>query len=155
MFAASNSCLALQGSSAWFVTGGGERARIFSSDDKGLHWKVAETTVKTGNQSSGLFSIAFRNEQLGIAVGGDFKAPHQFPSDNILVTRNGGENWDPIHSQGLSGLYLSCASWLQDQNDKVLVVEGASITIALNTAVSGEQYFWAVGPQGTFARIHK
>ncbi len=57
-FAASGTCLAVLGSSnAWIGTGGGARARVFRSTDRGRTWSVADTPIHAGNASLGnLFS---------------------------------------------------------------------------------------------------
>ena len=48
-FAASGTCLAVQGkSNVWFGTGGGSIARIFRSTDGGDTWKVSETPMLSG-----------------------------------------------------------------------------------------------------------
>src|SRR5262249_30613636 len=70
-FAASNSCLTVEGeSNVWFVTGGASVARVFRSTDRGKTWKVAETAMHPANASTGLFSVAFRDARNGVAVGG-------------------------------------------------------------------------------------
>src|SRR5215467_9719649 len=54
-FAASNSCLAVQGlKDVWFGTGGADVARVFHSADRGKTWSVAETPIHPANTSSGI-----------------------------------------------------------------------------------------------------
>src|SRR5262249_54321804 len=70
-FAASGSCLIARGKTdAWFVTGGAKTARVFHSTDRGRSWEAAETPVATGAASAGAFSIAFRDKDHGLIVGG-------------------------------------------------------------------------------------
>ena len=58
-FAASNSCLVVQGkSNVWFATGGTKVARVFTSNDRGKTWRVTETPMHPANASSGIFSLA-------------------------------------------------------------------------------------------------
>ena len=58
-FAASNTQLAVQGSSnAWIATGGGGEARVFRSTDRGRTWTVSASGIP-GGTSAGLFGIAF------------------------------------------------------------------------------------------------
>jgi len=53
-FAASGTCLAVQGSSnVWIATGGGTRARVFRSTDRGRTWSVADTPVHAGGSAEG------------------------------------------------------------------------------------------------------
>ncbi|GAC1649590.1 MAG: oxidoreductase [Gemmatimonadaceae bacterium] len=92
-FAASGSCLAVQGArNVWIGTGGGGRARVFRSTDRGEHWTVADTPVRAGGPSAGIFSIAFRDALHGVVVGGDYRRP-QDSGENVAVTRDGGHTW--------------------------------------------------------------
>src|SRR5207253_4898522 len=69
-FAASGTCLITQGESdVWFATGGAKKARLFHSKDRGQNWEVRETPIVAGAESAGIFSIAFRDKQHGMAVG--------------------------------------------------------------------------------------
>ncbi len=92
-FAASGTCLVAQGSSdAWFGTGGGGRARVFRSTDRGRTWAVADTPIRAGIASAGVFSLAFRDADHGVAVGGDYKSVDD-PAGNIALTFDGGKTW--------------------------------------------------------------
>ncbi len=105
-FAASNSSLALAalrtkpGGSreVWFATGGPEGSRViryrhFSGGDP-------ETVSQTSSDvpgfpksvGGGIFSIYFRNEERGIAVGGDYTKPND-PSGTEAWSSDGGEHW--------------------------------------------------------------
>src|ERR1044072_5048092 len=55
-------------------------------------WQVAATPIKAGNDSSGIFSLAFRDALLGVAVGGDYKKTDE-ASDNVARTTDGGATW--------------------------------------------------------------
>src|SRR5579872_2370671 len=55
-FAASGSCITVQGNSnVWFATGG-KVARVFHSTDAGRTWTVADTPLIHGPDSAGIFS---------------------------------------------------------------------------------------------------
>ena len=90
-FAASGTCIAVAGSSIWFGTGG-KVARVFRSHDRGKTWTASETPIVHANDSSGIFSIAFRDPSHGVIVGGDYKHPEQGES-NIAFTSDGGITW--------------------------------------------------------------
>jgi photosystem II stability/assembly factor-like uncharacterized protein len=95
-FAASGTCLVIQGSAnAWFGTGGAARARVFRSTDRGLTWSVADTPIMAGNSSSGIFSLAFADAQHGLAVGGDYRKERD-SGDNLASTSDGGKTWSFI-----------------------------------------------------------
>lgn len=92
-FAASGTCISVQGrDNVWFGTGGGAVSRVFRSTDRGQTWKVATTPIKSGNASSGIFSIAFKDARNGVAVGGDYQQVNE-ASDNVARTTDGGATW--------------------------------------------------------------
>lgn len=99
-FAASGSCIAVEGkANVWFATGG-TAARVFHSGDAGKTWTVVETPIVHGKDSSGIFSIAFRDAIHGVIAGGDYKQPAK-GGPNLAFTGNGGRTWKlaPISPQ--------------------------------------------------------
>ncbi len=91
-FAASGTCVAVEGkSSVWFATGG-KVARVFRSSDAGKSWSVAETPIVHGADSEGIFSIAFRDARHGVIAGGDYKHPEKGGA-NLAFTEDGGATW--------------------------------------------------------------
>ena len=94
-FAASNSCIAILRSSSdtniWFATGG-KVARVFHSPDRGRSWQVVETPMIHGADSTGIFSIAFRDAMHGAIAGGDYKHPND-DGPNLAFTSDGGKSW--------------------------------------------------------------
>ncbi len=101
-FAASGTCLTVQGDRhAWFVTGGGQQARVYRSDDRGRTWTAHETPVTTGSASSGLFSVVFRDAEHGVALGGDYREPAR--PGPVILTDDGGRSWKRAEGAGLSG----------------------------------------------------
>lgn len=103
-FAASNRALAVgPGGRAWMVTGGAERARVFSSLDNGLTWRVTDAPVAAG-PTGGLFGVFFEKDgRRGVVVGGDHKDETR-ASPNIAVTADGGRTWKLAAHEGPSGL---------------------------------------------------
>jgi photosystem II stability/assembly factor-like uncharacterized protein len=91
-FAASGTCIAVQGkTNVWFATGG-KVARVFRSTNAGKAWTVAGTPMIHGPDSAGIFSIAFRDATHGVIAGGDYKHPQQ-DSPNLAFTNDGGLTW--------------------------------------------------------------
>ncbi len=96
-FAASNSCIALLRSDLasnrdiWFATGG-KAARVFHSADRGGTWEVFDTPINHGLDSTGIFSIAFRDSLHGVIAGGDYKHP-DVDGPNLAFTSDGGRTW--------------------------------------------------------------
>jgi photosystem II stability/assembly factor-like uncharacterized protein len=126
-FAASGTCLVVQGSGhAWFATGGAKTTRVFRSTDRGRTWTAHETPVWAGTPSSGLFSLAFRNAENGVAVGGDYKRPEE-AGGYVARTSDGGRTWTLAEGRQPAG-YRSAVAHMP----------GASMPI-----------FVAVGPTGT------
>ena len=73
----SSSSMTTVGSDVWFGSGGAQ-ARIFHSRDGGYTWDVRSTPiVHNPAHGAGIFSVAFRTRELGLAVGGDLDDPAQ------------------------------------------------------------------------------
>lgn len=117
-FAASGTEITSQGKHAWFVTGGGDHARVWRSADRGRTWEVQATPMAAG-ASAGLFGIAMENDRHGLATGGDYQVPHDSGA-NLLRTTDGGESWafagrtEPVGvrwglTTGGHGLFLATA----------------------------------------------
>jgi photosystem II stability/assembly factor-like uncharacterized protein len=99
-FAASGTNVTVFGTShAWFGTGAAARARVLRSTDRGRSWQIAETPLAAG-QSSGIYSVAFRDALHGVIVGGDY-AKELDAVDNAAVTDDGGKTWSLV--KGLRG----------------------------------------------------
>jgi photosystem II stability/assembly factor-like uncharacterized protein len=97
-FAASGTCLVVGGKQdAWFGTGG-RAARVFRSTDRGQTWKVSTTPITSGADSTGIFSIAFRDAKHGIVVGGDYKNMAEGKA-NAARTTDGGVTWELLASR--------------------------------------------------------
>ncbi len=126
-FAASGSALAVSGTDyVWFGTGGTAKPRIFFSEDAGENWRTIDASFTNGNSSSGIFSMCFKDELNGIAVGGDYKNDKN-NSGNCAISGDGGLSWTPI-SANQPGGYRSCVAW------------DAAYNIYLTTGTSGSDY---------------
>jgi photosystem II stability/assembly factor-like uncharacterized protein len=91
-FAASGSCLVVQGHrNVWFATGG-KIARIFHSTNRGQTWEIFDTPLIHGPESAGIFSIFFRDAKHGAIAGGDYQHSTQ-SGPNLAFTSNGGRSW--------------------------------------------------------------
>src|SRR6266850_606363 len=128
-FAASGTCIAVEGKkNVWFVTGG-SAARVFRSQDAGETWSVAETPIVHGTASAGIFSVAFRDQKHGVIAGGDYKEPNKDVA-SVAITSDGGKSWKmsrltPQH-------YFSAISFLPSERRVV--------------AVGTRQYAWTESP---------
>jgi photosystem II stability/assembly factor-like uncharacterized protein len=177
-FAASNSSVALgkrfqQGIHpiAWFGTGGKSGPRIYRLEGTfaevsnyrpellNHHWTAVSVPLASGNASSGVFSLAFRDDQHGMAVGGDYQKPND-STGTAAWTADGGQHWTaaakPPHG------YRSTVAW--DENVKAWIAAGpngsdisyddgktwASLDNGNWNAISLP---WIVGPKGRIAKL--
>jgi photosystem II stability/assembly factor-like uncharacterized protein len=165
-FAASGTCLAIQGSSnVWIGTGGGAKARVFRSADRGRTWSVAETPVQAGTNASGIFSVAFADANNGVVVGGDYTKPRGL-SPNVAITSDGGRTWR-APSGPLPQGYMSGAAFVPGTAGRSIVAVGLGGTAVSNdrgeswamvdtlgynsVAFATHDAGWAVGPRGRIA----
>lgn len=163
-FAASGTCMVTRGESdVWFCTGGARAARVFHSDDRGKTWKVSETPLLAGGESAGVFSIAFRDRDRGVIVGGDYLKPDGTEATGA-VTADGGKTWKLIEKPLP---FRSGVAWAQDRwvavgtsGSDVSADDGASWkpldrekynSVAFTATGDG----WAVGPKGRIAKFVK
>jgi photosystem II stability/assembly factor-like uncharacterized protein len=123
-FAASGTCITTQGTAnVWFATGG-KAARVFRSTNAGKTWTVAETPIIHGQDSTGIFSIAFRDATHGVIAGGDYKHPDQ-DGPNLAFTNDGGLTWtlSPVSPQK----YFSAVAFAKPHsNSEAIVIVGSS-----------------------------
>jgi photosystem II stability/assembly factor-like uncharacterized protein len=124
-FAASGQCITTDhGRRAWFGTGGAAQARVFRSDDGGASWSVAATPLNSG-PTAGIFALAFRGQQHGLAVGGDFLAETASP-DNFAGTADGGASWNLLPAAPPE--YRSGATWLDGHTALAVGPSGSDVS---------------------------
>ncbi|EWM10970.1 oxidoreductase [Kutzneria sp. 744] len=104
-FAASGQCVATSGANdAWIGSGGGTQSRVYHSADRGRTWHATATPLPS-NASSGVFAVAFRDRNHGVAVGGDYSPPN---AGAAATSRDQGRTWQAASVGG----YRSGAAWL-------------------------------------------
>jgi photosystem II stability/assembly factor-like uncharacterized protein len=164
-FAASGTNIAVYGRNhAWIGLGAASHARVLRTSDGGRSWKVSETPIKSG-QSSGIFSICFRDASHGVIVGGDYQKEKE-AVDNLAITSDGGQTWKPVN--GLTGF-----------RSVVAYVPGARTLVAIGPAggdysvddgqtwkpitgpgfdtfsfARGKKVGWAAGARGGIGRLN-
>jgi photosystem II stability/assembly factor-like uncharacterized protein len=162
-FAASGQCITTAGGrDAWFATGGDAIARVFHSGDRGLTWTVANTPVRSG-PSAGIFALAFRDPQHGIAAGGDFLAPAASP-DALALTSDGGATWQL--NPNAPDEYRSGAHWVTGRDVITVGPSGSDVSTdagrtwqgfdegSFDTVdCAGGHACWAAGEQGRVAYL--
>ncbi|MDI1318035.1 oxidoreductase [Flavobacterium sp.] len=122
-FAASNTNICIKGNKTWFVSGG-KKSRVFYSADKGTTWQVFDTPIINGQAMTGIFTVDFYNEQIGVIAGGNYDVPNQ-NSKNKAITYDGGKTWKLIADNAAFG-YTSCIQFVPKSGGKQLVSVGAS-----------------------------
>jgi photosystem II stability/assembly factor-like uncharacterized protein len=150
------------GRQAWFATGGNAIARVFRTRDGGKSWKVANTPVRSG-PTAGIFALAFRDTENGLAVGGDFLAPTVAP-DHMALTGDGGRSWRLVTQA--PNEYRSGAHWVDDRSAIVVGPSGSDASFDRGRSWQGfdEGSFdtvdcvkggacWASGEQGRVAYL--
>lgn len=142
-FAASNTCIAVNGArDAWFATGGGA-ARVFLTHDAGESWSVADTPVVHGSPSQGIFSIAFEDSLHGVIAGGDYKNPDQGGS-NLATTDDGGKTWK-VATPPETKFFSAIAYVLGGNGAKGWITVGASATAFSPDGLRSWSFFLPAG----------
>jgi photosystem II stability/assembly factor-like uncharacterized protein len=163
-FAASGTCLVTHGEKdVWFATGGAKSARVLHSTDRGENWEVSETPIAAGAASAGIFSIAFRDKDHGMIVGGDYRKPNEVGA-TAATTSDGGKTWMLLDKRLP---YRSAVAWAKDRwvavgtsGSHVSLDNGATWELldrenynCVGFAASGEG--WAAGPKGRIATFSR
>ena len=161
-YAASGTNVAVHGKNdVWIAT---TASRVLHSPDGGKTWSIAATPVATG-ASAGIFSVAFRDAQHGIVVGGDYQKELD-AVDNAATTSDGGKTW--TLSKGLTGyrsvvahVPRSKASWIavgprgadvtHDDGRTWTPLQGAGFD-TFSFSPSG-MIGWGAGARGSIARL--
>jgi photosystem II stability/assembly factor-like uncharacterized protein len=154
-FAASNSAMTTQEGQVWLGT---SKARVLRSGNR-LNWQSAQTPLASGNDSSGVFSLAFRDREHGVAVGGDYRKPDE-ATGTAAFTADGGAHWtaaaQPPHG------YRSAVAW--DEAAKAWISAGTNGSDISYDDGKTWQWLdsgnwnalslpWAVGPRGRIGKL--
>ena len=143
-FAASGTCLVVEGDrNAWFGTGGAAVSRVFRTVDQGQSWTVHETPIAAASPSSGIFSLAFRDQNEGVAVGGDYKSLAQ-ANRVVARTADGGRTWTQPKGQSPGG-YRSIVAYVPGSAQTTLVVAGPT---GSDLSTDGGQTWMPLGTLG-------
>lgn len=165
-FAASGTCITSHDSkNAWIVSGGADKARVFSSHDQAKTWSAVNLPIPAGAPSKGAFSVAFLNEKNGMAVGGDYKLP-QLNTMNGARTEDGGKSWQAVQvlPQGFMSVIATVPGAANTYVAAGLAGSGISrdagktwqalSSTPMNTvAFANAELGWAVGPKGLLMKL--
>jgi photosystem II stability/assembly factor-like uncharacterized protein len=165
-FAASGTNVAVLGNHVWFGTGAADKARVLHSTDRGASWKIADTPIHAG-ASAGIYSVAFRDPQHGVIVGGDY-AKESEALDNVAVTSDGGKTWTLIKEHGLAG-FRSVVAYVPGSTSSYVAIGPLGTDLSTDdgrtwspvegrgydtfTFAPGRTVGWGSGNRGTIGRL--
>ena len=158
-FAASNSCLYVDATGVYFVTGGGT-ARIFHSADFGATWSVRELPLAKSNGSSGAFSIAVEGRNV-VVVGGDYKSAAE-SAGSAASSGDGGATWQRAVAPpggfrsavaAYGGRFIAVGSNGSDSSDDRGQHWQRTDSGNWNALAVSKSGSWAVGAKGAVARF--
>jgi photosystem II stability/assembly factor-like uncharacterized protein len=167
-FAASGTGVVLDSDGRIGIITGGSRCRFHRFDVSIGRWTSTDIGIRSGNASSGAFSVAFL-DSLGIAVGGDYKRPQQ-AERNLARTHDAGASWEVYSGEmphkacvlGLSeSLWLACGrtgiavstdagiTWQQLQDESFYTMA----TQQDADRAAGHHVVWLAGAEGRVGRL--
>lgn len=162
-FAASGTAITVRGKNeVWIGTGGGSRARVFHSTDRGESWQVSQTPA-SGGPAKGIFGVAFRDGRHGVAVGGDYQQ-REASLENLLRSDDGGRNWRIGSSAALAGVQYGIA-WAGTRTFVATGPIGSAVSTdggltwrrlegpGFNTMSCAGGTCWAAGVEGRISRL--
>jgi photosystem II stability/assembly factor-like uncharacterized protein len=155
VFAASNSAMAANQGWIWLGT---SKARVLRTRTFAV-WQSSQTPLASGNDSSGVFSLAFRDQKHGIAVGGDYRKPEE-ATGTEAYTSDGGEHWSVPNK--LPHGYRSAVAW--DARDEAWITVGSNGSDISYDDGKTWQWLdsgnwnalslpWVVGPHGQLGKL--
>ncbi|HTM58178.1 MAG TPA: hypothetical protein VL123_07160 [Candidatus Udaeobacter sp.] len=165
---ASGTCIVTRpGGRAWFSTEAGESGgRVYSSQDYGRTWRVAETPIVRG-KDSGIASVAMRDDVHGFALGGRLLVKRD-TSVAVAMTADGGRTWSAATRPPFAGPVYGSAL-LRGREDALLVAGPSGVALARLrdgppswSLLSSDECWavdakgrvaWAAGPGGRIIRI--
>ncbi len=149
---------------AWIGTGGAATSRVLRTTDRGQTWKVFNTPLHSA-QSSGIFSIAFRDKNHGVIVGGDYSKENE-AVNNLAFTKDGGETWEI--ARGLTG-FRSVVAYVRGKKNTLIAIgptggdystdDGRTWKSIPGTGydtfsfVKGSAMAWASGAKGNIGKL--
>lgn len=132
-FAASNGNIAVYEDQIWIATGG-KSSRVFHSEYRGLKWEVYDTPLIQGGTMTGAFAIAFRSENEGLIIGGDWENK-EVNTGNIAHTSDGGKSW-MLCSEGEGPGFRSSIVWQPGHPTHCFAIGSEGVSLSIDSGVS-------------------
>lgn len=164
-FAASNTAVFVFGSRRYLLVTGGSggpralRSPLLAYRNASRGCAEAALPLATGGESKGAFSVWFRDEMRGVAVGGDYQKPQE-AAGTAAWTDDGGAHWTA--SQKPPRGYRSAVQWSTSRQAWIAVgTNGGDISFdGGRTWAPLDEGNWnalslpfAVGPQGHIGKL--
>ena len=128
-----------------------------------LGWVSSPAPLAQGAQSAGIFSVAFRDADYGVVVGGDYMKPND-STGTAAWSADGGKTWTAAEKAPHG--YRSAVAWDADAKAWIAVgTNGSDISYddgrtwqALDGPATGGNWNalslpWVVGPDGRIAKL--
>ncbi|PIB27776.1 WD40/YVTN/BNR-like repeat-containing protein [Maribacter sp. 4G9] len=141
-FAASNTNIEVIGEQAWIATTTG---KIYHTMDKGKTWESTATPMKNDVDTQGIYSIDFDDENLGIAIGGDYTQP-EVNRGNKMKTLDGGATWSLI-ADGQNPGYKSCIQFVPNSDGMGIIAIGFT---GISYSPDGGDHWRQLGDEGFY-----
>jgi photosystem II stability/assembly factor-like uncharacterized protein len=91
-FAGSGTGIRCYDQSRLLISTGGKVSRLLTTSNLGKSWKIYSPPIIQGESGTGIFSLAFRDKDNGIVVGGNY-VRDTLATQHILLTTDGGKTW--------------------------------------------------------------
>jgi photosystem II stability/assembly factor-like uncharacterized protein len=149
-FAASGTCLVTRpGGHAWIVASNADHGRVLHTGDFGKTWSV-DTLPLTTRAGSGPQSIAFRDAQHGMALGGGTAAQ---PDDDFTAITSGV--WGGVYVPGAArptvvAVGPAGAVWTRDDGATWSPIDSLNYW---SVGFASPRAGWAVGTQGRITKL--
>ncbi|MGA7884377.1 MAG: hypothetical protein WCA44_01450 [Acidobacteriaceae bacterium] len=165
-FAASNSSLVRFAGWGWIGIGGKDGSFVYRGMNAtdlplsdGLYWQKIAAPIRGGTDSSGVFSVSFRNREDGVAVGGDYAKPNE--SDGSAAwSADGGKTWTaaakPPHGFRSAVAWDAAANaWIAagTNGSDVSYDDGKTWVSLENGNWNALSLPWVVGPDGRIGKL--
>lgn len=159
-FAASGTNVQVLNDSTFIFVSGGSQSRFFKTSNFGKKWSSTNLPFETG-EGIGAFSICFKNDLIGVVVGGNYTEPLNSKNNSFYIL-DGGKNWkeSKINPNGYrscvhfkNGVFYACGTSGLDyskDNGKTWSPISKEIYFAM---ISDNQYLYLTSKNGKIVKI--
>jgi photosystem II stability/assembly factor-like uncharacterized protein len=132
-FAASNSNMKIMPPNIFIATGG-KQTQVWHSKNMGKTYISKSVPLPAGEQMTGIFSLDFYSDQLGVIAGGNYDRKDSIYTC-LAITKNAGNTWEVLGFN--KAMFGSCVKFI-DENS--IVITGHSGTAIYNLKTKKYEY---------------